>query len=780
MSLPARLQDQALSPRSRRAAAVTTAWVVLCALSWAALLAQPAAPAAPPGLATLAVDWPSRRIVTETEAGLLDRPVLPGATAQVFALAAAAEAGLASASTRHLCRRVATADGRRFVCTHPDLKRPLTAAEALAYACTDYFVALAARLPRASLNHLRRRVGLDPIAGDVPWVSAVLGLAGPETSPRALLSAVARTAGVGPDTPVALPAAARALVRAGLRGVPDYGPSIAVVGRSGTGLVKAGTSPLPGGGALGVVMAFAPAAAPTRAVLVVARSGRGFDAPAVAAALLAPGAGRLAAVPAAAPAAASPSAPAALPARSGPPATDAALRAVSGARVVRVGGARARGSVRIETLPLEEYVARVISGEGQPRAGAAAHEALAIVIRTFALANRHRHRAEGYDLCDSTHCQVMRPALPVAREAALATAGRVLLDRGQPAFVYYSAHCGGIPALASEVWPGAVDYPPGEPHDDACADQPGWSNELTTAQVQQALRAAGGRGRRLESLTIAARTASDRAARLNVAGFVPATVSAYEFRMAVGRTIGWQIVRSTAFEVKRTAAGYRFSGVGYGHGVGLCVVGAGRRAARGETATQILRAYFGDLAESTMGATTLTRAGGPAAGPRSAAVPPPSRGVPPVPAVTPAPPVPAGSPAAPRAVASSAVASSAVGGIRLVLPPGAESEAVALLDLARRTRAEVAARAGIADPAAMTITVHPTVEAFGRATGQPWWGAASTVGTDIDVLPLAELRRRGTLESTLRQEVAHVVLDGALRARPAWVRTGAAIVFSSR
>ena len=54
--------------------------------------------------------------------------------------------------------------------------------------------------------------------------------------------------------------------------------------------------------------------------------------------------------------------------------------------------------------------------------------------------------------------------------------------------------------------------------------------------------------------------------------------------MAVGRTLGWQHVRSTSFQVSRTASGYRFRGVGYGHGVGLCVVGAGRRAARGESA----------------------------------------------------------------------------------------------------------------------------------------------------------------------------------------------------
>ena len=151
MSLHARLQDQALTRRSpHAAAALMLTGVVLAALSWAALLAQstPAAPAALGGPATLVIEWPSRRIATETGTRALDTPVLPGALAQVFALAAAVDAGLVAPSSTHLCRRVATADGRRFVCTHPDLGRPLTLAEALAYSCTDFFAHLAARLPR--------------------------------------------------------------------------------------------------------------------------------------------------------------------------------------------------------------------------------------------------------------------------------------------------------------------------------------------------------------------------------------------------------------------------------------------------------------------------------------------------------------------------------------------------------------------------------------------------------------------------------------------------------
>lgn len=426
------------------------------------------------------------------------------------------------------------------------------------------------------------------------------------------------------------------------------------------------------------------------------------------------------------------------------------------APTIRIGVTAADGDVRVETLPLEEYVARVVSGEGQPRAGAAAQQALAIVIRTFAAANRHRHRAEGYDLCDTTHCQVMRPVLPAAREAAQATAGQILLDRGAPAFVFYSAHNGGTPALASEVWPGATDYAPGEATD-ACHDEPGWSRTITTADLERALRAAGLSGR-LRELAIADRTPSGRAGRMRVDGFTPNTLSAHEFRMAVGRTLGWQLVRSTAFDVTKTAAGYQFDGVGYGHGVGLCVVGAGKRAARGESASTILKAYFRDLVVSPGGVTTLTRAlppGGPAIG-----APPGARPVPP--AVSP--------PVAPGALAAT--------DIRLTLPAFEEHDRALVLGLVRQTRDDVAARALITPPDVLHVNVHPTMDAFGHATGQPWWVTAATVGTAIDLAPISHLRQRGVLESTLRYEVAWAVITPYLTTAPAWVKVGAAMMYA--
>jgi hypothetical protein len=100
------------------------------------------------------------------------------------------------------------------------------------------------------------------------------------------------------------------------------------------------------------------------------------------------------------------------------------------------------GGYSVSDLPIETYVSRVLAGEALRDSQPAALEALAITIRTFALANLARHRADGFDLCDQTHCQVLRAAVAATERAAQATAGRLLLSGGAPASIYYSASCG--------------------------------------------------------------------------------------------------------------------------------------------------------------------------------------------------------------------------------------------------------------------------------------------------------------------------------------------------
>jgi SpoIID/LytB domain protein len=358
------------------------------------------------------------------------------------------------------------------------------------------------------------------------------------------------------------------------------------------------------------------------------------------------------------------------------------------------------------------------------------------------MANRNRHKKEGFDLCDTTHCQVVRPATITTTRAAEATSGRVLLYRGQPAFVYYSAWCGGKSELASQVWPGAIDYSY-EPslHDDACEDEPGWESDVRAGQIEDALRAAGLRGTKLRNLRVLARNASDRVARIAVEGFMPAEMNGNEFRMAVGRVAGWQALKSTSFAIERTSTGYHFKGRGFGHGVGLCVIGAGKRALTGSTTDAILKFYFPGLTLGAIGAIT-----------------------PPVTTAT-------------TAVPPAAVARKP-DGIELALPGPEESERAALVALIDKSRTELMHATGTKAPPRVRVTVHPTVDSFGRATGQPWWVSGATDGAAIDLLPLTTLRQRGQIERTIRHEMTHVLLDATLAQRPIWVREGAAAYYA--
>ena len=128
-------------------------------------------------------------------------------------------------------------------------------------------------------------------------------------------------------------------------------------------------------------------------------------------------------------------------------------------RSVRVGFLNSGGGYTVTSIPIETYVARVLAGEAVRDSQPAALEALAITIRTFAVANLKRHGADGFDLCDQTHCQVVRAAVAATERAAQATAGRLLLRNGVPASIYYTASCGGRTEIPSDVWPGAEDPP---------------------------------------------------------------------------------------------------------------------------------------------------------------------------------------------------------------------------------------------------------------------------------------------------------------------------------
>lgn len=439
-----------------------------------------------------------------------------------------------------------------------------------------------------------------------------------------------------------------------------------------------------------------------------------------------------------------------------PDASEADLEAASAGRTVRVALGPDR---RITNVPIEVYVARVLAGEGEPKAAPAAHEALAVAIRTYAAANPNRHQRDGFDLCATTHCQVVRASSAASRRAALATAGQTLLYQGRPAELFYSASCGGRTEAAGQVWRGMPEYPYlRSVEDHVHADDVPWTLTLTREAIQAAVGKLGVSGSALRSISVEDRSPSGRVATVRLNGLRPPDLSGDDFRMALGPAQ----LRSTAFAVRKVDTGWEFSGKGYGHGVGMCVVGAGRLAVQGWTAERILDLYYPGLQLTTV----VTP---PGQGPRrpSPAAPVAPVSVPSPPAAVPAPGASASSPA--TTTRTSTGSSSPV-----ILDAEADlPDRGAIEGLAHAAYDYLSANLGVS-LLPLTLRVHPDVDGFRRVTGRPWWVNHRVEGSVVDVQPPAILAQREGLAFALRVAVADALLRGSLGHRPEWVRVGAA------
>lgn len=411
--------------------------------------------------------------------------------------------------------------------------------------------------------------------------------------------------------------------------------------------------------------------------------------------------------------------------------TDEQLEAASLGRTVAIGSLTTR---RVTRIPLEVYVARVLAGEGEPNAPEAARQALAVAIRTYTLVQMGRHRREGFDLCDTVHCQVLRAANDSSRRAALATAHRVLTVNGAPAEVFYSASCGGRSEGAAHVWPGATfPYMQVVRDDDVHDEDVPWTLDLTLDELRSALARAGFGGGPLRSIEIDGINASGRVERLRVTGMRPNEITGPAFRDALGTTR----LRSTAFTLKRDGNVVRFTGRGYGHGVGMCVIGAGRRARRGESVEAILAQYYPNLQLTDLASASLSP-----------------------------------KPASPPPIEVSA------SGIVVAVPRDSK---VSARDLERMTlNARESLTRALGTPGLpVTVELHETLDKFRLEVRRPWWVSAAVTGSTIDLAPATLLAQREGLETTVRIAMAELLMAQAFTDRPAWVRVGGARYFAS-
>jgi SpoIID/LytB domain protein len=118
-----------------------------------------------------------------------------------------------------------------------------------------------------------------------------------------------------------------------------------------------------------------------------------------------------------------------------------------------------------------------------------------------------------------------------------------------------------------------------------------WRVEYSRTELEEILREKSGFDfGTLKEIIPLQRGSSGRIFRLKIAGSKKSMVVGKE--LEIRRWLSWNHLYSSAFIVKVEANQFVFHGAGWGHGVGLCQIGAAIMATRGFSAEEILRHYF--------------------------------------------------------------------------------------------------------------------------------------------------------------------------------------------
>ena len=424
------------------------------------------------------------------------------------------------------------------------------------------------------------------------------------------------------------------------------------------------------------------------------------------------------------------------------------------------------------TVALEDYVRGVVAAEGSMETEPEALKALAVAVRTFALRNLGRHTRDGYDFCSSTHCERYRPVdidsrgsiAPLISEAVEVTQGETLRDQNnEPADSYFSASCGGATANKATLWGGSSPPYLRGVRDEYCEHEAhsSWADTISQTELLKALQTdpRTNVGERLASVGVLRTDESGRAELIAIEGNRRVTVKGWDFKIIVGRALGWNLLKSSHFEIARAGSNFVFHGRGFGHGLGLCQEGAHVMAERGASYRQILTKYFPSthIGNSNSSSADLMWISEPGSFSLEPNLHTKSR-----------------RDNVPRLSLRSE-------DFRLNYPASVnQRDAESLLSLFQASRKSLLARVAVAGIKVqfpvLEVVVNETTGDFVGRTGLPIWAAAATRGNKIELQPIETLRRRRILETTVRHELVHTMIDLVGRGRaPRWLAEGFAL-----
>ncbi|MBW4593870.1 MAG: SpoIID/LytB domain-containing protein [Brasilonema angustatum HA4187-MV1] len=250
-----------------------------------------------------------------------------------------------------------------------------------------------------------------------------------------------------------------------------------------------------------------------------------------------------------------------------------------------------KGLSVVNWVALDEYLYSVIGGEMDPRWPSEALKAQAIAARTYALYERQRQRNNPlYDLGASPDrwqiYQGVSSESPTTYAAVDATAGEVLTYKNRVILSVFHACSGGHTENSEDVWGSTQPYLRAVPDFDQNIKECNWSRTFSPAEISVLVPEVGN----VKQIIPGSTSPFGSVKALKIVGDKGEKVLTGEDVRTVLK------LKSTRFTVSNANGSFTFTGLGYGHALGMSQWGAYNLASRGYNHLQILNYYYKGVA----------------------------------------------------------------------------------------------------------------------------------------------------------------------------------------
>lgn len=210
------------------------------------------------------------------------------------------------------------------------------------------------------------------------------------------------------------------------------------------------------------------------------------------------------------------------------------------------------GGKVLNHIPIRYYLYGVLPremGGGFPKE---ALKAQAVASKSYAVANMNKHKNEGFNLCNSTHCQVyggVSGEHPATNEAVDETIDDYLRHNGKVAEGLFHSNNGGYIESAKDVWGGEIPYliSKRDKFSDGTVNS-SWELKYTKEYINNKLRASGVNIGDLIDIRIIDKSPGNRVKEMEIIGTSGSEIiSGSKFRSIIGTNV----LKSTLFEIKR-------------------------------------------------------------------------------------------------------------------------------------------------------------------------------------------------------------------------------------